>query len=525
MSSFRLGQFCMILCAAPVLAAPLSIDPVVLSTDFSIGFPTGSRFSSLNAPSVNDSGDVAFAASVFTSLPSPQGQGVWKTSSGQLSLVAAGFEPLPGTPAGSGFFGLANSGVFINELGDVAFHAKWNAVNWEGIWVTQNAQLTLAARNGSASPSGFSYSTFSSATFNDLGEVAFRATLNSGTQISPGVYAGKPGALRSIIRIGEQIPDLPAGHVLYLPSVVQTNRNGTVSLYGEMYGPPAIPFENSRGLFQSATSGFQTVVQGGASAPGMPTGTIFLDFLRHSMNLNNDEGFVARLRTSSGDEPQAVFGMRSGVPYLAALGESSAAGTSGIFEEFVSVVTSASGEVAFNGRLRSGVGGVTNFTSRGIWTNVGGSLRLLARAGDPAPGLPGFIIGETTEGAVAMNSSGQIVFTASASGPGQANRVGVWMTDPYTGDAVPVLLQGQTYDLDPGVGSDLRTLSEFSRPFGTNGQDGSYTSLNERGELALRLDFTDGTHGIFLIAIPEPASVGLTAVAAAALRRRQRSAG
>ena len=59
---------------------------------------------------------------------------------------------------------------------------------------------------------------------------------------------------------------------------------------------------------------------------------------------------------------------------------------------------------------------------------------------------------------------------------------------------------------DPLI-NDLRTIDRVSLTVGSGGEDGQGTSFNNAGQLAFWLSFTDGSEGIFVATIPEPASL------------------
>ncbi len=81
---------------------------------------------------------------------------------------------------------------------------------------------------------------------------------------------------------------------------------------------------------------------------------------------------------------------------------------------------------------------------------------------------------------------------------------------------------GELFELEPGV---FKTISGIGY-HGSN-QEGSIRSVNDWGQFAVRLSFTDGTEAIVLTdatVVPEPTSIGLVlvAIAGATVRLRRR---
>ncbi len=63
--------------------------------------------------------------------------------------------------------------------------------------------------------------------------------------------------------------------------------------------------------------------------------------------------------------------------------------TGGRFASFGDPVNRSDGSIAFVGKLKPGIGGVTAANASGVWTNVAGFLANVARQGDVAPGADG----------------------------------------------------------------------------------------------------------------------------------------
>jgi hypothetical protein len=131
-----------------------------------------------------------------------------------------------------------------------------------------------------------------------------------------------------------------------------------------------------------------------------------------------------------------------------------------------------------------------------------GPLTLLARASEPAPGLPaGVVYGDVAESAsVAVNASGTIALAARTT-PG--GRDCIWLTN--SSGTLELLVSEQTQldvDNDPNV-TTLRTLSSI--PFSlanASDDDGRVSTLSDTGEVVFPAIFTDGSTGVFLARLP-----------------------
>jgi hypothetical protein len=175
------------------------------------------------------------------------------------------------------------------------------------------------------------------------------------------------------------------------------------------------------------------------------------------------------------------------------------------------------GQTAFRAYI-SGVG-VDSTNNEGIWSEGSGSLALVARAGGPAPGTPSGISFATFfpfNGALRMNASGQIAFTAFLKGSGVVpfeNDIGIWASDP-AGAVQLIARTGDMLEVGPG---DFRTIEDLSVVENVAGNgDGRPSGFNNRGQLVFWASFSGGGQGIFVsnrAAVPEPAPLALLAVA------------
>jgi hypothetical protein len=155
------------------------------------------------------------------------------------------------------------------------------------------------------------------------------------------------------------------------------------------------------------------------------------------------------------------------------------------------------GKIAFQGELTGNGIDYSSTNRTGIWTSVSGRLELVARAGDPVPGMPGLYFKDIRD-TIALNNAGQIAFAGDVTGTGvdESNRWVIWATD-VNGGLHAVVRLGDVLEVAPG---DFRTISTVD--FTTLGR-----GFNNCGQLAFWTIFTDGSYGVFvsdLVAVPEP---------------------
>jgi hypothetical protein len=137
-----------------------------------------------------------------------------------------------------------------------------------------------------------------------------------------------------------------------------------------------------------------------------------------------------------------------------------------------------------------------------------------------APGTPE---GVTFDDAisVSINNLGQIAFQAQVQGPGVSifDARGLWVADAG-GDLHLIARAGGLFDVG---GGDLREVNDVDLFTYTNaGEDGMPSAFNDLGQLAFRAVFKDGTEGVFVATVPEPAGLAALVVAAGLLRRRRK---
>jgi hypothetical protein len=153
-------------------------------------------FSALTEPTINDAGQIAFAAelAIEGAVTSVNNRGVWlhDGASGELLVRSAG--PAPGT-AGATFAGfetplLNNAGQALVAAALVEGAGGVNSQNSHGLWVIEPDGGTLIARTGSAGVPGVpgaNFASFGSLAFNESGVAAVQASL---ANVAPGTDQG-----------------------------------------------------------------------------------------------------------------------------------------------------------------------------------------------------------------------------------------------------------------------------------------------------------------------------------------------
>jgi hypothetical protein len=149
----------------------------------------------------------------------------------------------------------------------------------------------------------------------------------------------------------------------------------------------------------------------------------------------------------------------------------------------------------------------------GLFLGDGGPITQVARMGQPAPDGNGFF--STLQGQ--LNNAGQVLITAQLNGTqqGTADNTALYVYDE--GQLTKIVRTGDEFEVAPG---DRRTIASFD----VNLAPLAPLPLNNHGQIAFPLRFTDGSSGIFLATVvPEPAGnhlVSFAMLSAVVLRRR-----
>jgi len=176
------------------------LRPVVLTGRGAPGMASGT-IAAVDAPALNDHGDLAFLASVRRGRETVEA--VYTVIAGRLAKVVAQGDP---APAGGTFAGFGPPA--INNRRRVAFAAvvEGRAVPG-GVFAADGATVRMLTGAGSETPIGGIFVKFSERiALNDAGAVAFTAVLKN-AEAEQGVFVVRDDHVRKVIALGEPAPD------------------------------------------------------------------------------------------------------------------------------------------------------------------------------------------------------------------------------------------------------------------------------------------------------------------------------
>jgi hypothetical protein len=453
---------------------------------------SGSTFTAFEHPaSISDAG-VAF-------IGKAGGQTwIWADRGEGLQPAVRRREDLPGLSGTQTLIYMED--VIINDAGQVATRPM---IGYDGYAVlvadpdgTIRVPVPPKAPAPGAEPSEFRIPSFPDLA--DNGQVCFQSSLSSPTGSGVWMSGGAPDESLGLIArrdgdapsTGEQFqsiysyPSVGGGRAVFRAELT----DGNDSLWG--YTP---------------SGGLEPIAVQGQTAPNGETYSAFGE------PRINDKGHVALLTGGDGilketDDGLTVVAWRNGL----------APGTGGNeFHILNRPVLNDLDQVAFRAYLYST--GLDDLGTEGIWSQGhSGQLHLVAREGAPAPGTDGTFSLPVGMTGVCLSDGGYTAFLARA----DANN-GIWV-EGSPGELELIALEGAEFTVAPG---DVRTVNmvRFAAEAGSI-VDGYALehSINSRGELVFKLDFTDGSSGLFTATVPEPATLTLLALASLPVARRRR---
>lgn len=416
----------------------------------------GSSFSGSPVVSTNSNGDLAFASGLEFFSPAGSGKGVFASFEGHAFQIAADRQAAPGFPSGA----------------------------------------TFQSQNQPLSP-----------TINAGGEVAFLQQVSGGgvpNIENPSVYRATLGNVELVAHSNSPAPGSPDGTTFAIESARIVN-GGRVLIGAGLWG--TVPVNTKDILIADPGQPLRSIGLRQAMAPGGEGGR-FVSVNLGASEENGNFTFGGVLDNHRDGTWESIGGV---IFPIAIRGVTRAS-------DGVLLTSPTSGALAGPG-LCSVMSTYLDAAGRpgvGVWlAEPGQSLRDVARLGEPAPEVPGYLFQQFSSGgavplAVSPNGSVALLATISLDGSLVDVHDGIWAGTP--GDLHLVAEERRPFTVAPG---DVRVVNTVSFLF-----DGAF---NDKDELIFHLRFTDGTSGIFVTAIPAPSGMlcGLMALVIVGGRRRR----
>lgn len=518
------GALAACVCAAPAVGTPLALTAVATSGSPAPGTAPGVTFLTPGLASIDAAGGTSFRAGLAgVGVDASNDLGIWgPDGSGGLALVARRGDPAPGLPAGVDF------GDFLDDpsaaAGSVASTAQLSgasvsAADDQILWLRDGSgSLVLVAREGDPAPGAGPGAVFAgglgSPAHDGAGGMAFVGYLDP---ILPGPAAqgiwkaDATGSTSLLARDGDTAP----GTALPFDSFAEpTAAGGRVAF-------AAATSDFRQGIWLSdAGGGLALVAREGAAAPGVASADFDMLSPQPALAAGGSLAFESKLvgaGVTAGVDDAGLWRSdgSGGLELAVQRGDPAPGAAGGSFLDFTAPTLNGSRQLVFFATLS----GTAASGDTGLWlADDDGSILLLAREGDGALDLPAGVVFDNFVSPV-INARGQVVFGAGLRGAGvdASNDYALFAVDA-AGALHLVVRSGDSIEVGPG---DSRTLMVAGTHLGLDERAG-LRSLNDSGELAVTLLFTDSSSGVFVAIVPEPGTGLLLGLGLALLARPRR---
>ncbi|MBI1370221.1 MAG: PEP-CTERM sorting domain-containing protein [Planctomycetes bacterium] len=532
---------------AVLLLKPIAVTNVTQDANPALG-PAGvagaNRFVSLEAPVINNAGQVAYRGFVGIGAGLTH-EGIWRynadgttqivynttVASANLDDAVSGSEPL------------------FDDLGNIAFfgfNKQPDSQMRTGIFRTQNGSTTVmplvhTGTDGALGPdlgAGISINTLRKPTGFRNGKLVFDADLtgsginfNNDTTFFRSDDASSTLVLTREAAVGSSFP----GPDIASRFFANSNFGGGVNAAGNAISGASLN-DNSfgTGVYFIADGSTNHIIAmknaTGALGPNIAgnPGAVFTFIQGAGTPDINDAGdavFTGRMGTS---RPNVIVRHTNGVNAAVVLLTDMAPGTTGSYKDFAptnSPVIAGNGDIFFAATVTNPTN-VNQFFA-GLWRQRDGEGVSLVALDGSSIGL-GSDVHFTDLHSVSANARGDVAFRVQFIGAGVTAANDNAVLAFVDGVLEIVAREGDQVDVDPTDGVDLRTIDSFlldTQLHNTGGQDGRRSYFNDLDQVVLGVTFTDGSTGVLLTnlrAVPEPASLLMLLAVGSMLRHRRR---
>ncbi len=271
----------------------------------------GATYSSfLGSPSINDSGDVAFAAILTGGTVAG---GVFVDSGGTATAVALVGDTAPGTGGGI-YSAIDDTGGFltINNSGDVRFRAFVTGGSTPvGLFVDSDGPDRAVALQGDVAPGtgGGTYLDLVACSMNASGDVPFFAFV-SGSTAERGIFVDSGGTDTAVALPGDVAPGTGGGTYSDFGTLSKINDSGAVAFFASVAAP------SGSGIFVDSGGTDTAVARLGDTAPGTGGGTYSSVGARLFINGTGNVALSANVIGGTGSSGIFVTGIDKAVVFV-----------------------------------------------------------------------------------------------------------------------------------------------------------------------------------------------------------------
>ena len=381
-------------------------------------------------------------------------------------IIRAGSAAAPGGPAGTTFFSVNHA--FINNSGEILVEANLTggpATQNVGLWSNGggNPLQLVALESGATTGTNFAgtnYKSFGRIALNNAGVVGANLLVKDGgttgatdrgtfSELSTGTFTGgmregstAPGAGTAIFSVLQDpaLADLLVAHPGQLRIDAGAGVGGT----------------NDRGIWSSDGTTDSLIIREGdaIAATGIGAGITYGQIENRIVATRDDTIAFASLIQGNGGANKAIFAGQPGNLRLIAARNDTIGGVQ--IASFAAESLNDAGDVAFRAMLA----GQPAATNGAIFTDLGGTQKLIAQEGDAAPGqIAGVVFDRFVD--LHLLDGGDMIFLTYLRGTltGSTNDSAIYRYTESTGTLAPIVREG-----DNAISTDgavVRQLRDF----------------------------------------------------------------
>lgn len=498
--------------AGPARAADFRV--IAKTNDAAPGFE-GARYLSFGLPVINSGGAVAFTAPIIG--PPPIGDNISAVFTGMPGSVAPVLRSDDWVPGrGDTPVGTMDRSVNLNDAGRIAIDNRLLSTGgWCRLMAGAGEPLALAVATGDVAPgvpgATLGFVREEPAQLGDGDRTGVLAGMQ-GSAVGSGLWTGPAGALQLVAKAGDPAPGLPGTTMTSLGRTARFGNDGTAVFTSGLTGAVS-----GSALWIGRPGAVELLARSGVDAPGAEPGVVFQSFDRQTLSDSGVVVFNGRLTggaTTSATATGIWRGTTAGLELVKRGGQEATAAGPGVQHVLLDRrMMNALGDLTFYSTLAGE--GVTTANDQALFATGPWGERLIAREGDAAPSLPGYVFSSAMMNAgVEFNDRGQAVFMSTVQRAGVGTLEAIFGSDAGVGMYL-IAAEGSAFEVAPG---DVRTIEDL---WWAGAGMGMWTrALNNSGELVFGVSFTDGTEAVVMTAIPAPPVLALVGVAAVRRRRR-----